>query len=1000
MATFQNEYHKLNPRQKEAVDTIYGPVMVIAGPGTGKTQTLAMRIANILHKTDTMPSGILCLTFTNSGVKAMRERLVKIIGPDAYRIDIHTFHSFCNEVIAFHPERFLFAKKMVQITDLEQIQYVMKILNEGDFKLLRPPKAADFYVKTIIKLLGDLKMEGLTPTDYLKISRERFAEYEIYLAERRKNPTQKELSEMTSIEKNLELASLYQKYQDLMRENGRYDYNDMILFVLGEFGQDKNWLAGYQEKYLFVLVDEYQDTNGAQNELIKLMGAKVDQPNIMVVGDDEQSIYRFQGASLENLLFFADLFPQTKKIVLNINYRSPKNLVAGARSMILNSSVQAEQILGINKEIQAYDSKDQVKITLVHLPEEDQEQFWVVEKIKQLRKSGVDLAEIALIFRTNDEMEDYKRLLMAEGIDWRFLTGTNILQEKIISQLIDLIQVIINPFDDELFFKVLFFDWLGINEVDHFRLLNHRKKKIFAWLVESKDLDLSTKFTDWPALVSFANFILQIRQEEANKTLPDILEQIIKRSGLLRWLTRDNSRVGELPKLKSFFKFAKSAATNRIEYSLKDFVATLAEMKDHDLPIKFQEMDFDKPAVVLTTAHGSKGLEFDHVFIIKAIDKNWSNKNSRDLLKVVPGVIKKQPDKFEAVDEERRLFYVAMTRAKKGLYLTWASKYGLGREEKETVESMFVAEIAVEYCQKVDHIESMKNTNEQIAQYFIKKPEAKFSVELADYLRKLVTDYTLSPTALNKYLECPRKFLYESLLKVPKAKKIVLQYGSAIHCALEMFYCEFKKRQKLPEKEVLLDYFEAGLKREVLTEHDHRSLRQNGRISLEKYYDFYQSSFRIPIFNEYNFGKRKILLDKSIPITGKVDRVELLENSDGETVRVIDYKTGQPKSRNEILGKTKTSTGDYHRQLVFYKLLGRLSPSFPYRIGEVQLDFVEPKKGSGKFVRENFVIDAAQLDDLKKTIHEVWNKIQNLQFPCEGEKNKCKDCDYRDLCDK
>ncbi|MFZ5392555.1 MAG: ATP-dependent DNA helicase [Patescibacteria group bacterium] len=997
---FVNEYNRLNPRQKEAVDTIYGPVMVIAGPGTGKTQTLTVRIANILQKTDSMPSSILCLTFTNSGVKAMRERLVKIIGPDAYRIDIHTFHSFCNEVITFHPERFLFAKKMQQITDLEQIQYVMKILNEGDFKLLRPPKAADFYLKSIIKAIGDLKMEGLTPEEYEKIVRQRHQEYEIFLAEREKKPTQKDLSEKTSIERNLELSDLYRKYQELMRENGRYDYNDMILFVLNEFKKDINFLAGYQEKYLFILVDEYQDTNGAQNELIKLMGAKVDQPNIMVVGDDEQSIYRFQGASLENLLFFTDLFPKTKKIVLNINYRSPKNLVAAARSMIVQAGVNAQQVLAIDKEIEAANQNDVPGAWLVKLESDDLEQSWIMEKIKKLSQSGVDLSDIALIFRTNDEMEDYKKLFLAAGIDWRFLTGANILQEKIISQLVDLIRVIINPFNDELLFKVMYFSWLKIDEVDHYRLLSFGRRKIFAWLVENKDADLTDKFKDWPGLVKFANFVLIIRKENANRTLPDVLEKLIKQSGLLKWVVEDKKRVGDLPKLKSFFKFAKSAAANRVEYDLSEFINTLADMKDHDLPIRFNEMDFSKSAVVLTTAHGSKGLEFDYVFIVKAVDKHWSNKTARELIKIVPGVIKKQPEKTEAVDEERRLFYVAMTRAKKELYITWAKKYGLGKDEKETIESMFVAEIDQNFSQSVDSGLSEQKNKELIADYFDKKPEAVFSVELTDYLRHLVDEFVLSPTALNKYLDCPRKFLYESLLRVPMAKKLPLQYGSAIHYALEMFYSEYKKTKQLPEKEVLLQYFEAGLNKEVLAEHDLKHLRQNGRENLAKYYDFYCDKFKIPIYNEFNFGSKKILLDQQIPITGKVDRVELLEDSDGETVRVIDYKTGQPKSRNDILGKTKTSTGDYHRQLIFYKLLGRLSSSFIYKIKEVELDFVEPKKGSGKFVRESFMIELEQLNQLKKMIREVWVKIQALQFPCLPEKNKCKDCDYRDLCDK
>jgi len=942
----------------------------------------------------------LCLTFTTSGVKAMRERLTKIIGPDAYRIDIQTFHSFCNEVITFHPERFLFAKKLVQITELEQIQIVQQLLAEGEFPLLRPVKAPDLYIKPIIKMFGELKTEGLTPTDYLKMVESREDEYEIYLAERSKKPTQKELREKEMIGRNKELAHLYQKYQEVVRENGRYDYQDMILFVLQEFKKDKNWLAGYQERYLFILVDEYQDTNGAQNELIKLLGDKVEQPNIMVVGDDEQSIYRFQGASLENLLFFSDLFPLTKKIVLNINYRSAKYLVRGARSMIGKAEVNAEQVLQLDKTIEPARQDSEEKIKLAGLTNEEQERLWIAEEIKNLADRGVNLDEIALIFRTNQEMNDYKKILASFGIYSRFLGGLDLLQEKIIVQLLDLIGVVINPFDDELFFRVLYFDWLGVDEVDHFRLLENQRQKIFSWLVSNQEVDFSDRFRDWPALVRVIKLILRIKKADANQVLPDVLELIIKESGLLKWVMAKEGRVGELAKIKSFFKFAQGAALGKSDYDLSKFVAILADMKEHALPLKYYELNFDKPAVNLMTAHGSKGLEFDYVFVVKAVDKHWSNKTNRELIRLVPGVLKKQVDKAETIDEERRLFYVAMTRARKGLYLTWAEKYGIGRDEKEVSRSMLVTEIDGEYCQEVDLGDFKQRMEKIVIGSLVNQPPVGFSVAMADYLRELVTDFVLSPTALNKYLECPRKFLYDNLLRVPKTKSISLKYGSAIHHALELFFCQFKKNKKLPEKEILLDYFELSLQREVLSEVDQKALQRNGRDSLGKYYDNYCDDWQIPIFNEYDFGKKKILMDKIIPLTGKVDRVELIEEGDGETVRVIDYKTGQPKSRNDILGKNRSSTGDYFRQLVFYKLLGRLAPNFPYRIKEVELDFVEPKKNSGKFVREVFVIEKDQVDVLKKVIHEVWGQIQSLRFDCSEDKSRCKLCDYRDWCDR
>jgi len=1022
----------LNQHQKKAVDEIYGPVLVLAGPGTGKTQVIALRIANILSKTDTAPHNILCLTFTNSGVKAMRERLVRIMGTDGYKVDIHTFHSFCNEVINYYPERFLLAKRMQQISDLEQIVFLKKAMDQCRLVKLRPAKAPYFFVPYILKAINNLKSEGIGPLEFKKL-----VEHEKLCAQGasasggritnnivgagfkparlgdRPKPDKTKI-----IDKNVELSRIYKIYQESLHQHGYYDYNDMILFVLDEFKKDKNFLANFQEKYLFMLVDEYQDTNGAQNELIKLLGSHDDLPNIFVVGDDDQSIYRFQGASLENLLYFSDLFKRTKKINLNVNYRSPGNILQASRSLMKNAINTAENQLKIKKDFEVFNKKGGDKIRLVNLPNDDVERYYIAKEIELLRKKKVDFNDVAVFYRDNREADDLMKIFDAFGIPHRLNRGEDVLKDKTINQLVDLMKFLLNTNDDELLFYVLNFDFWNIDAVDVYQIFVESKQKpqkkyIFDWLVKKCNdhhnvetlhatSNVPREFDNENTVSRFINFILKMKKRHSNVVFIDFLEALIRESGLLDYLLLSDKRLDKMSKIKSFYNFWKDINRSRPNLKLKDAIGILDEMKENNLQINATNYDFDGQAVNLMTAHGAKGLEFDYVFICGARDKHWSNKRHVEKLRLVDGVLKKEIYGEDKNEEARRLFYVAMTRTKKRLYITWADSYGTGKDKKETTAAMFISEIDHKYCDYINvgagssRLGLEIDVDSMLSKTFIKPKQ--ISINEKKYLQKLLEDFSLSPTGLNKYLKCPRAFLYDNIIRVPKAKTRSLAYGTAIHYALEIFFRTYKKTGKLPKVRKLLDFFQAGLKREVLLDNDFDDLLRKGNNDLMAYYDYYANDWLVPLYNEYNFATGKVLLDKSIPLSGKVDRIELIEDGDGESVRVIDYKTGKPKSRNDVLGKTKNSNGDYWRQLVFYKLLGDLSSRFVYRIRETELDFVEPMP-SGKFKKERFKITKEDLDELKKTIKEVWRGISRLEFDGCHDQSKCKDCEYRRLCE-
>ena len=306
-ASFNEAYKSLNEAQKEAVDITEGPVMVIAGPGTGKTQILTLRIANILIKTDTAPESILALTFTESGAKAMRERLRRYIGATAYQIPIYTFHGFAQKLIKDYPDAYTRVIGGRPASDLEKITLIESILDSGEVKLLRPMGAPAYYVSHILRMFGQMKQEYITPDDFAKIITAQEVELEgiekIHEKGAHKGKVRGEyMKKEKSIAKNHELLHIYRQYEALLTDKKLYDFEDMIVETVKALSDKKNedMLRDLQEQYQYVLADEHQDVNGSQNKILELLCAYHDSPNIFVVGDEKQAIYRFQGASLEN----------------------------------------------------------------------------------------------------------------------------------------------------------------------------------------------------------------------------------------------------------------------------------------------------------------------------------------------------------------------------------------------------------------------------------------------------------------------------------------------------------------------------------------------------------------------------------------------------------------------------------------------------------------------------------------------------------------------------
>lgn len=955
MMNFNDAYAALNPAQKKAVDTIDGPVMVLAGPGTGKTQILALRIARILQMTQLRPYNILALTFTESGVVAMRTRLIQMIGETAYGVRIHTFHSFCNDIIQENPEKFFFARELEPLTDIERMVLFQEILEElPENSVLKPFGDPRFYLQDLIRCIQDLKRENVSPAELLKaINNEN-------------DPKQKE--------KQNKLLNVHKNYQKKLREKGRYDYEDMILFVVQKLKEDEELLARYQEQFQYILVDEFQDTNNAQNEVVTLLGQFFENPNIFVVGDDKQSIYRFQGASLENLTDFHNLYKKSVQIIaLTHNYRSQQGILDAAHVLISHNKNSLSHLLPeFSQELQSATSHPIQPVQMAELENPDSEHYFCARRVQALLAEGTSPTEIAVLYRNNRDADHLAELFLKMKIPFRILAGRDILKDKNIQKLLQVLRLVNNLEDEALLFQCVHYDFFGFQNLELLKLSQKARK-------EKKTILESMQET--PVFQTMAEKLALWRQKSINLPLLSFFDDFLRESGYLEFLMQQDNKVERLNRLETLFLEMRKLNEAQPSITLADFLTHLALLEDNKLPILEKELSTQKETVRLLTAHRSKGLEFEHVFMIHCIDKHWGNNPKREKIKLPQGILKTTPT-GEKNEEERRLFYVAMTRAKKTLTLSYSKVNESGRP---TVPSIFVTELGSQ-LKLIDTTALENDALERLSTLFL-IPPIPIQLGEEDFVRELLKNYTLSITHLNNYLRCPRLFYYNNILRVPRAKSKFEAFGTAVHESLKDLLSENKKGT-LPSKEYLLEQFEHHLKREIMQKQDFRGGLELGRQTLSAYYETYKNTFSPQVLLEFDFRPHHVHLNH-IPLTGKLDKIELLDPRK-KTVHVVDFKTGNPDGKSSEL----SPGGDYHRQIVFYQLLCELSTQFPYTMVSGEIDFVQPSKRTGQHVKKHIIVTREDLENLKTTLRDVYEDIQNLKFLQPDEWSLCGECEY------
>jgi DNA helicase-2/ATP-dependent DNA helicase PcrA len=980
LKNYKREKSKLNPEQRLAVETIEGPVMVLAGPGTGKTQVLAFRIAEILQRSDVAPRNILALTFTESGVAAMRERLVSLIGVAGYGVGIYTFHSFANRVINDSGAEFYKSHTLDPIDDIAQLKLIMTLIDASGDERIRPVRAPYFYVKPIMSTIKNLKNEGVTPEKLKLLCQDEMTRLEDSTESVSKsgkskgNLKQSVKDTIEKLDRTIALSEIYSRYEAEMTERGLYDYEDMILFVLKSFHANSDLKAKYQEQFQYILVDEYQDTNSAQNTLVKMLSEYFDNPNLFVVGDDKQSIYRFQGASMANLLNFRDWYPAAQFISLKQNYRSGQIILNRADELIRQNKEQLAFVLpDVHTELTAQDPLGEVNFTDHHSP--DHEALDILERIKTLLEQGITASHIAIIYRENSESELFTDLLTRQSIAFHLESGADVLKDSDTRQLLNLLELAYNPTNEMALFRYLHASYSGIDTSDLLAIGRLRRETRTNWvsLLESENPESSIK--NWDQVSVIWSRIKEWHRYLSNHNLGDTVEHIFIDSGLLTSIMLQPNQIERLHRLRCFFEEVKHI-TNSIPFAtLDDLFDRVAIRLTYNLPLVCPPLiEKSDNAIRLMTAHKSKGLEFEYVFIPHFHDGLWSNNQKHDLINLPPGIVPHHKvTEIETLEEERRLFYVALTRAKRAVFIS-SSEVDAGH--KKILPAQFLSEL--------NNVSILKPSNEVLPlQHFFSPVDALFITSASQaYLKQVVTEQSITPTGLNTFLVCPQEYLYKDVYCIPGVREVFQSYGTAVHKAMEL-WGNWSKDGRMVSLTDIVGIFREALIKEGLTEDEVKRYEKLGIEVLSGYYETKANDWIAPLATEYSFSPHNVLLDGEIPITGKFDKVEPIKRS--KLVRVVDYKTGRAKSRNEIEGKTASADADYKRQLVFYAVLAEADPFFPYTIGEAALTFLDDHK---RYTTEVFEISKQEKEELKELIRAVRSEMLLLHFDHTPHKNQ------------
>lgn len=1004
---FQSRYKALNQEQKQAVDTTEGPVMVIAGPGSGKTELLGVRTGKILQETDTDPSSILCLTFTDAASVNLRRRLFSLIGDAAYRVGVYTFHSFCadlmgryssyypgfgalepadaltqyqvlnelfeamaydNPLRSVHPEKgFIYLKSArSRIDELKRAGLTAEVFSQVVVDFKKELETVSAYVEPVFaeriskksidrykQLLTDLELLKSTRTvSWLPTAREHLAQSlrDIFNADEVSTTALSEWKRTYSeagkfkwqsrIGKYEALSALYGEYQQKMYDRGLADYSDLILNTIEMLTREPGVLADVQEQYQYIMVDEFQDTNGAQLSILELLTNNEiyeGRPNVLVVGDDDQAIFKFQGAEHTNLSRFLSSYRQPEVITLKTNYRSTETIIQQAEVMRGYIEFGIESLLpDIKKEFNAGRASAGTQVRHIVMPHQASELSFIADNIAQRISAGTAPEGIAVIARSHRSLANLATVLSSKKVPIKIDAAFNILERSATGVLLSWLKLLdaISRRDksNTLFFlsEVLGHPMFGIKRVALWQVFKVARMDIGKALADVGLEDFWQVCAELGGRVPFepvediADYLTGTREFTSEAVVfqspyknyfwsEDNAERLINIASVRALLTQfreyRHGGPGKVKDLLLFIALHESAG--------EALVDTLSRAGNSN-------------AVELITAHASKGREFDIVYILSGTQKEWAGRGHIDTLPF-PVCWPLSPA-GDGADDQARLFYVAATRARDELIV---ASHLVTEDGKEALPAPFIAHLDSER----ENVSEVTNTS--------------FSIDLAlspseyEYIARLLEDYSLSATHFNNFFDVekggPQYYVDRNLLMLPEARNASSEFGVAVHASLEWVYRVIEKEHRTPSVEEASEHFQETIDRAPLKDNDRKFFADKGIVALRAYLTTYADELRSGYFVEVDFKDEGVVCN-GVSLNGKIDRL-LIED---EQTTVIDYKTGKALSDWDTgEAHLKKKSYQYHQQLVFYRLLIEGSRRFSNtHFKEGILDFVEPLDGA------------------------------------------------------
>ncbi len=963
---YSSEYKKLNPAQKEAVDTIDGPVMVVAGPGTGKTQILALRIGNILLETDIKTDSILCLTFTNSAVKAMRERLRKYIGPEASKVKVSTFHSFGMDIIEKY-FRVLDLPEMPELMDeADSVALCDAILHDNEWDYIRPRSDVSRYFNDLKNLISLLKRERLDPKAFEDLIKEEIHDLKsdsdsISSRGASKGELKKDIQKkVEGLERAREAVKFYEFYEKAKKERNFIDYDDVLenLVKIVEISEEAS--LDLKEKYQYVLVDEHQDSSGVQNEFLEKVWKLEEKPNIFVVGDDRQLIYGFSGASISYFENFKHIFGEAKLITLEENYRSTERILDTSHSLLQSSITQGK--LKSNH-------KENYSLRLVEASYPRDEIIACALEIKEKIKNKEDINKIAILVPKNKHVRSAMTILRGMGIPVASGEKLNFFDSEEAQAFLQVLKVIAHPTDEIAVSASFFSKFSAIPPLEAHKFVKENYMREFSILNTAENKQTLFKSRD-PVKIWIEKLKSWI-QKSADRNIYSLLQDI--GSGFLLDTAKNHEDlVIRIEVIRTLLHLALAQVEKHQKLGLKEFLVFLNRLESYGEHIPLAVFSANEGVKVLTL-HGSKGLEFDYVWIAHMDEKSFGGGRRGGF--TLPEVLE---EKVEKRDEEvlKRQLYVAITRAKRFCTLSYSlHSYGGGDLELAHI----VANLDEHFeKQTADETEKMILKNNPKA--YVWDPDAgndKKKTNLSDLAKLVKKDYEdrkVSVSLLNNFFECPWKWYFGNLLQLPEPKSESLEFGNAVHSSID----KILKLKKIP------------------TPKDLEEITNKNREVLKIVSKWVKN--RLPELASKRESEQSVsALDdrfSHLHIYGKID---LLEHLDAKNIRVTDFKTGSVRKKGDIEKKdAEGRISFYLRQLAMYSYLIEQNKKWKANVRESRLEFLEAKNEKESIY--DTVIQKEQIDLLIRDIEDYDESIKKgdwVNRPCYyNSYGKNAECEY------